>query len=271
VPDPILSARDVVKVYAGFTALGGVSLDVAEGSLHAIIGPNGAGKTTFFNVLSGFAPATRGSVCFGGVEVAHLDPASIARMGMVRSFQINSVFPHLTVLDNVKIALQARSSLSHRMLASPKATAVLDDPARAALDAVGLDAERDRLATHLPYGKKRSLELAIALSQDPRVLLLDEPTAGMGIEDVEGTVDLIKRIAPGRTIVLVEHNLRVVADLCDRVTVMQRGQVLVEGTYDEVRTDARVVTAYLGGGVDAQPPAASRPAQPRAADSDGAR
>ena len=246
--DPILSTRDVVKVYAGFTALGGVSLDVEEGTVHAIIGPNGAGKTTLFNVLSGFAPATRGSVCFAGVEIGHLDPAGIARMGMVRSFQINSIFPHLSVLDNVKIALQARTSLSRRVLASPQATAVLDDPARAALEAVDLDGERTRVAANLPYGKKRSLELAIALSQDPRVLLLDEPTAGMGVEDIDGTVALIQRIAPGRTIVLVEHNLRVVADLCDRVTVMQRGKVLVEGTYDEVRADPRVVTAYLGGG-----------------------
>ncbi|HEX3463191.1 MAG TPA: ABC transporter ATP-binding protein [Candidatus Elarobacter sp.] len=246
--EPILSTRDVVKVYAGFTALDGVSLDVTEGTVHAIIGPNGAGKTTFFNVLSGFAPATRGSVRFGGVEIGQLDPAAIARMGMVRSFQINSIFPHLTVLDNVKIALQARTPLSRRFLASPKATAVLDDPARRALDAVSLDDERESVAVNLPYGKKRSLELAIALSQDPRVLLLDEPTAGMGLEDIDRTVELVKRIAPGRTIVLVEHNLRVVADLCDRVTVMQRGKVLVEGTYDEVRADARVVTAYLGGG-----------------------
>ena len=248
VAEPILSTRDVVKIYAGFTALDGVSLDVAEGTIHAIIGPNGAGKTTFFNVLSGFAPATRGSVRFGGAEIAHLDAAAIARMGMVRSFQINSIFPHLTVLDNVKIALQARTPLSRRMLASPSVTAVLDDPARQALDAVGLDDERDVLATHLPYGKKRSLELAIALSQDPKVLLLDEPTAGMGLEDVDKTVELIKRIAPGRTIVLVEHNLKVVSTLADRLTVMQRGRVLTEGTYEEVRSDARVVTAYLGGG-----------------------
>jgi branched-chain amino acid transport system ATP-binding protein len=248
VAEPILRARDVVKVYAGFTALDGVSLDVSEGTNHAIIGPNGAGKTTFFNVLSGFAPATHGSVQFAGIEIAHLDPAAIARMGMVRSFQINSVFPHLSVLDNVKIALQARTPHSRRFLASPAVTAVLDDPARAALDAVGLGDARAQLAVNLPYGKKRSLELAIALSQDPRVLLLDEPTAGMGVEDIDRTVELVRRIAPGRTIVLVEHNLRVVADLCDRVTVMTRGRVLVEGTYQEVRNDARVVTAYLGGG-----------------------
>ena len=246
--EPILSTRDVAKVYAGFSALDGVTLDVAEGTVHAIIGPNGAGKTTFFNVLSGFAPATRGSVRFAGVEIGALDPSAIARMGMVRSFQINSVFPHLSVLDNVKIALQARTSLSRRLLASPRTTAVLDDPARTALASVGLDGERANLAVNLPYGQKRSLELAIALSQDPRVLLLDEPTAGMGVEDIDRTVELVRRIAPGRTIVLVEHNLRVVADLCDRVTVMQRGKVLVEGTYDEVRADERVVTAYLGGG-----------------------
>jgi branched-chain amino acid transport system ATP-binding protein len=248
VAEPILSTREVVKVFAGFTALDGVSLDVAPGSIHAIIGPNGAGKTTFFNVLSGFTRATRGSVRFAGQEIARLDPAAIARMGMVRSFQINSVFPHLSVLDNVKIALQARTALSRRLIASPKTTAVLDEPAREALAAVGLDAEERVLATHLPYGKKRSLELAIALSQDPQVLLLDEPTAGMGAEDVDRTVALIGRIAAGRTIVLVEHNLRVVADLAERVTVLQRGRVLVSGSYDEVRADARVVTAYLGGG-----------------------
>ena len=248
VSPPILATRDVSKIYAGFPALDGVSLDVAAQTIHAIIGPNGAGKTTLFNVLSGLAPATRGSVRFAGEEIAHLDPAAIARMGMVRSFQINSVFPHLTVLDNVKIALQARTSLSRRVLASAKATSVLDDPAREALAAVGLESERTLLATQLPYGKKRSLELAIALSQDPRILLLDEPTAGMGVEDVERTMELVRRLAVGRTIVLVEHNLKVVSTLADRVTVMQRGRVLVEGTYDEVRNDARVVSAYLGGG-----------------------
>lgn len=246
--EPILSTRDVVKVYAGFTALDGVSLDVTEGAIHAIIGPNGAGKTTLFNVLSGFAPATRGSVRFDGAEISHLDPAAIARMGMVRSFQITSIFPHMSVLDNVKIALQAQTSLSRRLLASAQTTAVLDDPARAALDAVGLDGERDEPAVNLPYGRKRSLELAIALSQEPRVLLLDEPTAGIGLGDIDATVALVRRIARGRTVVLVEHNLQVVHHLADRVTVMQRGKVLVEGTYDVVRADARVVTAYLGGG-----------------------
>jgi branched-chain amino acid transport system ATP-binding protein len=248
VPEAILSTRGVSKLYDGFAALEDVSLDVTEGTIHAIIGPNGAGKTTFFGVLSGFAPATGGSVRFAGVEIAQLGPAAIARMGMVRSFQINSVFPHLSVLDNVKIALQARTTLSRRLLASPSATTVLDDPAREALSAVGLEDAQNVLATHLPYGRKRSLELAIALSQDPKVLLLDEPTAGMGLEDVDRTVELIRTIGRGRTIVLVEHNLKVVSTLAHRVTVLQRGRVLVEGTYDEVRADPRVVTAYLGGG-----------------------
>ena len=246
--DPILCARVIVKRYDGFAALAGVSLDVAEGSIHAIIGPNGAGKTTFFNVVSGFAPATSGTVRFAGRDVARLDAASIARMGMVRSFQINSIFPHLSALDNVKIALQARTDLSHRILASEKLTDVLDEAARRALEAVGLAEEADRLAVHLPYGKKRALELALALSQDPKILLLDEPTAGMGAEDIERVVELVKRVSKGRTVVLVEHNLRVVEHLCDRVTVMQRGKVLMEGTYDEARSDERVVSAYLGGG-----------------------
>ena len=245
---PILTARDVVKTFAGFSALDGVSMEIAEGSIHAVIGPNGAGKTTFFNVLSGFAPATSGSVRFADEEISTLDPAAIARRGMVRSFQINSIFPSLTVLDNVKISLQAKTDLSRRIFAGPAATAVLDDPARAALASVGLDDVRDEVAMHLPYGKKRSLELAIALAQDPRVLLLDEPTAGMGVEDIDRAIELIRSIAAGRTIVLVEHNLRVVSNLCDRISVMQRGRVLVEGTYDEVRADARVVSAYLGGG-----------------------
>jgi branched-chain amino acid transport system ATP-binding protein len=244
----ILSARDLVKTYAGFTALDGVSLTFAEGAIHAVIGPNGAGKTTLFNVLSGFVAATRGSVTFAGQEIGGLDPAAIAQRGVIRSFQVSSIFPSLSVLDNVKIALQAKTGLSRRIVASPRATAVLDEPARVTLADVGLDDARDQIAGTLPYGRKRSLELAIALAQNPRVMLLDEPTAGMGIEDVEATIALVRRIAVGRTIVLVEHNLRVVADLCDRITVMQRGRVLTEGTYDEVRTDADVIAAYLGSG-----------------------
>ena len=244
----IISTNELTKEYAGFRAVDSVSLAIAPHAIHAIIGPNGAGKTTMFNLLSGFTPPTSGTIEFDGRDITGIAPALVARMGIVRSFQINSIFPHLTVLENVKVSLQAKTALYRKFLAPPSATAELDEPARAILADVGMTGLEERLAAHLPYGRKRSLELAISLAQDPPVLLLDEPTAGMGGEDVSRTTALIKRIASGRTIVLVEHNLRVVADLCDRITVMQRGRILVEGTYDEVRTDKRVVDAYLGGG-----------------------
>jgi len=247
-PRFVIETHALTKEYAGFRAVSDVSLRVDDGAIHAIIGPNGAGKTTLFNLLSGFVPPTSGTVHFDGSDVTHIGPAAIARRGMIRSFQINSVFPHLTVLDNVKISLQAKTSLSRQLVAPAKATAVLDDPARAILARLGLEQYAAQPAVELPYGRKRALELAIALAQDPKVLLLDEPTAGMTIDDVERVVELIRAVAVGRTIVLVEHNLRVVADLCTKITVLQRGQILVEGTYDEVRTDKRVVDAYLGGG-----------------------
>jgi branched-chain amino acid transport system ATP-binding protein len=245
---PIIATHEVTKEYAGFRAVDRVSLSVEQHRIHAIIGPNGAGKTTMFNLLSGFTPPTSGKVVFDGRDITGVSPANVARMGVVRSFQINSIFPHLTVLENVKVSLQSKTQLSQRFLASESVTRVLDEPARKILADLGMEEHADSRAAHLPYGRKRSLELAISLGQDPPLLLLDEPTAGMGTEDVHRTIDLIKRIAAGRTIVLVEHNLRVVADLCDRITVMQRGHILVEGTYDEVRTDKRVIDAYLGGG-----------------------
>lgn len=243
-----LEATEIVKSFAGFNALDGLSLRVRSQSIHAIIGPNGAGKSTLLGVLSGFITPTSGSVRFNGVDVTRADAASVARMGIVRSFQISSIFPHMTALENVKVALQARSGLSARLLASRRATAVLDDPAREALHVAGLAGDAGTIASALAYGKKRALELAIAIAQDPVVLLLDEPTAGMGAEDVEPTIELIKRVAHERTVVLVEHNLRVVEHLCDRVSVLERGKLLVEGTYGEVREDQRVVNAYLGGG-----------------------
>jgi branched-chain amino acid transport system ATP-binding protein len=243
-----LEARNIVKEFAGFPALDGLTLAVRADTIHAVIGPNGAGKTTLLGVLSGFVRPTAGRVTFAGRDITHETPADIARMGIVRSFQINSIFAHMTVLENVKVALQARSTLSTRMLAGRHATAVLDDPAREALHTVGLDAWQDMLAANLPYGRKRALELAIATAQDPRVLLLDEPTSGMGAEDIGPTIELIARIAGGRTVVLVEHNLRVVEHLCNRVSVLERGKLLTEGTYNEVRADQRVIDAYLGGG-----------------------
>lgn len=243
----LIRAHEIVKSFSGFRALDGLSFGVREGSIHAVIGPNGAGKSTLLGVLSGFVRATSGRVTIGSADTTKLDGASIARMGVVRSFQISSIFPHCSALENVKIALQSRSNLSWRFLEPARAAAVFDEPAYRVLAAVGIESESDTPAANLAYGKKRALELAIAVSQEPSVLLLDEPTAGMGAEDVERTIALIREIARARTVVLVEHNLRVVEHLCDRVTVLARGKVLAEGRYDEVRADERVVEAYLGG------------------------
>jgi branched-chain amino acid transport system ATP-binding protein len=247
----IIATRNLTKSFGGYRAVDDVSLSIGEGSIHAIIGPNGAGKTTFFNLLSGFVTPTAGAISYGEREISGLAPHAIARLGIVRSFQINSIFPHLSVLENVKISLESKTELPGRFWLSGKATNRLDGRALELLNDVGLAAERDLLAAQLSYGRKRALELAISLAQDPTVLLLDEPTAGMGTEDVGRISELIGRVKAKRTIVLVEHNLSVVADLSDRITVLQRGKVLVEGSYAEVRTDQRVIDAYLGGGARA--------------------
>lgn len=243
----IVQTKDLAKDFAGYRAIDGVTIAIEEGSIHAIIGPNGAGKTTFFNLLSGLTKPTSGTVYLRGTDITALPAASIARMGMIRSFQINSIFPHLTVLENVKVSLQALTDLPKKFWASASATRHLDGPARELLAQVGLRGHDESPAVQLPYGRKRQLELAITLAQDPQLLLLDEPTAGMTIEDVSRVTKLIGRVAKGRTVVLVEHNLSVVSDLCSRITVLQRGKVLVEGTYADVRADKRVVDAYLGG------------------------
>jgi branched-chain amino acid transport system ATP-binding protein len=229
-------------------AVDDVSIAIEEGAIHAIIGPNGAGKTTFFNLLSGFVAPTAGAIALRGRDITGMDAPRIARLGMVRSFQINSIFTHLSVLDNVKVSLESKTSLPSRFWLSSAATKRLEPHAIELLASVGLERERDLLALQLSYGRKRALELAISLAQDPEILLLDEPTAGMGTEDVARISQLIGRVANGRTVVLVEHNLSVVADLSNRITVLQRGKVLVEGTYQQVRADQRVIDAYLGGG-----------------------
>jgi branched-chain amino acid transport system ATP-binding protein len=243
----IVQTRDLTKSFAGYRAVDGVTLSIEEGSIHAIIGPNGAGKTTFFNLLSGFVHPTSGTIHLAGQDITGIDAPRIARLGMVRSFQINSIFPHLTVLDNVKVSLESKTDLPGRFWLGGRAMDRLDARALELLADVGLEAQAGALAVQLSYGRKRCLELAISLGQDPKLLLLDEPTAGMGTEDVGRIARLIKRVAKGRTVVLVEHNLNVVADLSDRITVLQRGRVLVEGTYAEVRADKRVIDAYLGG------------------------
>jgi branched-chain amino acid transport system ATP-binding protein len=243
----IVETRDVAKSFSGLRAVDAVSLAVEEGSIHAIIGPNGAGKTTFFNLLSGFVAPSSGTIVFRGRDITGMAPQRIARLGIVRSFQVNSIFTHLTVLDNVKVSLESKTELPSRFWLPAGATRRLDERARELLNEVGLAGEESLLAVQLSYGRKRCLELAISLAQDPDLLLLDEPTAGMGTEDVGRIAALVKRVARGRTVVLVEHNLSVVADLCDRITVLQRGRVLVEGTYAAVRADQRVIDAYLGG------------------------
>ncbi len=246
----ILAADNLTKEFKGFVAVDDVTLKVRRGEIHALIGPNGAGKTTCFNLLTKFLPPTRGSITYKGDNITSLSPADIARRGMVRSFQISAVFPHLSVLENVRIALQRRRGDSFDFWRSEKALSAFDDDARALLADVGLDEFERVLASDLSYGRKRALELATTLALDPELMLLDEPMAGMGHEDVDRIAALIKRISANRTILMVEHNLSVVASLSDTITVLARGKVLAEGDYENVSRDPRVVEAYIGAGHD---------------------
>ncbi|KPH75176.1 ABC transporter ATP-binding protein [Bosea vaviloviae] len=236
--------------FAGFTAVSGVDLQVTRGSIHALIGPNGAGKTTCFNLLTKFLAPTRGSIVFNGRDITREKPAEIARLGLVRSFQLSAVFPQLSVLTNVRIALQRRKrGDSFDFWRSEEVLRSLDREALALVEAVGLSAYAELPAVELSYGRKRALEIATTLALDPEMLLLDEPMAGMGREDVERIEALIRKVSKNRTILMVEHNLSVVASLSDRITVLARGQVLAEGTYAAVSKDPRVVEAYIGSGV----------------------
>jgi branched-chain amino acid transport system ATP-binding protein len=243
---PVLTARGLVREFRGFRAVDEVDLDVAEGSVHALVGPNGAGKTTLFNLLTGFLKPTAGSVRLGAHELAGRSPEAISRLGVARSFQITSLFAELTPRRHLELALASPTGLGWRFWRSDKALGRFAERAEELLDETGLAGQGDVPAGSLSYGSKRALELALALALDPKVLLLDEPTAGMGVEDVDRTVELVQKIRAGRTVVLVEHNMNVVASLADRVTVLQHGKVLVEGPYAEIRHDPRVVTAYLG-------------------------
>ena len=245
---PILVTEDLTKEFAGFLAVRAVNLRVERGSIHALIGPNGAGKTTCFNLLTKFLSPTYGRIVFDGRDITALKPADVARLGVGRSFQISAVFPHLTVIENVRIALQRRRGNSFDFWRSKRALHDLDERAAALLADVGLAPDPDTLAVELPYGRKRALELATTLALEPQLLLLDEPTAGMDREDIARISTLIKAVAAERTVLMVEHNLSVVADLCDRITVLTRGQVLAEGDYQAVSNDAAVREAYLGTG-----------------------
>jgi branched-chain amino acid transport system ATP-binding protein len=248
--DAVLETEDLTKDFAGFVAVRAVNLRVARGSIHAMIGPNGAGKTTCFNLLTKFLSPTRGRIVFDGRDITALKPADVAQLGIGRSFQISAVFPHLTVIENVRIALQRRRGGSFDFWRSKRALHALDERALALLADVGLSPLANVLAVELPYGQKRALEIATTLALDPQLLLLDEPTAGMGHEDIKRISALIRSIAVTRTVLMVEHNLSVVADLCNRITVLTRGQVLAEGDYQTVSANPAVREAYLGTGHD---------------------
>jgi len=244
--DTILETRALTKEFKGFVAVRDVNLKVRRGTIHALIGPNGAGKTTCFNLLTHFLTPSRGQIFFNGDDITGSRPAAIARMGLVRSFQISAVFPHLTALENVRIALQRKRGNSYDFWRSRASLAAFDARAHELLDAVGLTGFATALAVELPYGRKRALEIATTLALDPELLLLDEPTAGMAHDDVERIAALIKRVAADRTVLMVEHNLSVVSTLSDNITVLARGEVLAEGDYASVSRHPAVVEAYLG-------------------------
>ena len=244
--DVILETAGLTKEFAGFVAVSGVNLRIARGTIHALIGPNGAGKTTCFNLLTRFLPATSGTILYNGSEITHAAPADVARKGLVRSFQISAVFPHLTVLENVRIALQRRRGRSFDFWRSDRVLREYDARARELIHAVGLQDFERITAAELSYGRKRALEIATTLALEPELMLLDEPTAGMGHEDVDRIAALIQRVAKDRTVLMVEHNLGVVASLSQRITVLARGEVLAEGDYQSVSRNPAVIAAYLG-------------------------
>ncbi len=244
----IIETRGLTKEFKGFVAVGGVDLKVRHGAIHALIGPNGAGKTTVFNLLTKFLEPTRGQIFYAGRDVTRGQPAALARQGMVRSFQISAIFPHLSVLENVRVALQRKLGTSFCFWRSEATLATLDERALALLEAVGLGGLATSAAGELPYGRKRALEIATTLALEPKLMLLDEPTAGMGHEDVGRVAALIRQVSANRTVLMVEHNLSVVADLSDVITVLQRGQILAEGSYDEVSSNPEVREAYMGTG-----------------------
>lgn len=245
-PRVVLSARGLGKDFAGFTAVNGVDLDVEHARIHALIGPNGAGKTTVFNLLTKFLQPTRGRIMLLDQDITKVKPDKIARMGLVRSFQISAVFPHLTVLENVRIALQRPNKLATQFWLPLSSLDKLNPRAEELIADLGLSQYRDTRATDLSYGRKRVLEIATTLALDPKVLLLDEPMAGMGGEDVATVASIIADVAKTRAVLMVEHNLSVVADIAHHVTVLQRGEILASGDYETVSQNPQVRTAYMG-------------------------
>lgn len=242
----VLETRGLTKEFRGFTAVDSVDLAVQEGHIHALIGPNGAGKTTVFNLLTKFLPPTRGEILYRGKPITGLKANEIARQGLVRSFQISAVFANMTAMENVRVALQRPMGTSFHFWKSERSLDHLNDRAIELLEEVGLREYADVLTVEMPYGRKRALEVATTLAMDPVMMLLDEPTQGMGAEDVDRIVELVRRVAKGRTVLMVEHNLSVVSRLCDRITVLARGSVLAEGDYQYVSQDPQVREAYMG-------------------------
>ena len=242
----ILETRELIKEFKGFVAVNGVSLKVRRGQIHALIGPNGAGKTTVFNLLTKFLIPTRGQILFNGHDITAEKPAQVARRGIVRSFQISATFPNLTVLENVRIALQRATGTSMHFWRSERSLDSLNEQAMALLAEVDLQDMAHLTAVELPYGRKRALEIATTLAMEPELMLLDEPTQGMGHEDVDRVTQLIKKVGANRTILMVEHNMNVVSSIADTISVLQRGQVIAEGNYDVVSTNPQVLEAYMG-------------------------
>jgi len=248
--DHILETKNLTKEFKGFTAVSAVNLQVQRGHIHALIGPNGAGKTTVFNMLTKFIIPTSGSIHFNGADITGIKSADIALRGIVRSFQISAVFPNLTPLENVRLALQRKLGVSYHFWKSDAILNQLDERAMELLDAVGLAEFAGEITGELAYGRKRALEIATTLALDPELMLLDEPTQGMGVEDVDKITALVKKASANRTILMVEHNLKVVASLADRITVLQRGAILAEGSYEEVSQNPEVLEAYMGSSHD---------------------
>ena len=244
--DTLLETRDLTKEFKGFVAVNQVNLKVKRGSIHALIGPNGAGKTTCFNLLTKFLIPTAGRIVFDGEDITRESSAHIARRGVIRSFQISAVFPHLTVLENVRVALQRQLGTSFHFWRPERTLDTLNGRAMELLAAVDLDKYAALTAVELSYGRKRALEIATTLAMEPRLMLLDEPTQGMGLEDVDRIKQLIKKVAADRTVLMVEHNMSVVASLADTITVLARGATLAEGPYAEVSKNPAVIEAYMG-------------------------
>ena len=244
--DVILETKQLTREFKGFIAVDNVNLQVQRGHIHALIGPNGAGKTTCFNLLTKFIEPSSGQILFNSQDITAAKPAQIARMGIIRSFQISAVFPHLSVLENVRIGLQRQLGTAFHFWKSEKSLNQLNARAMALLEEVDLSTFADSITVDLPYGRKRALEIATTLAMEPELMLLDEPTQGMGHEDVQRVTDLIKKVAKGRTILMVEHNMGVVSGICDRISVLQRGSILAEGDYKTVSQSPQVLEAYMG-------------------------